>query len=482
MGNASSNPGQLAKPKDPVPPTIRAPDDSAAVLPRDDSDKPAVTFSLDLNASDLKPRIIPSKPEADRTRLPSSPSLVLDPPKPMSASPVKIIRTPAEDPKRSPFRSRGAKSASKNREEAAKSQTLGSVRDEGPVKIIVTPKSSSRSAHPDSESESSATPQSPVKVVVTPPGTEALNLFSENVSNEPVFMTTGPQQKDEAPPSGRNLLPILRIPSGPVISQPSGRQANSLPPINVTELMIAEPVGDEDGSRRALLIGVNYFNTPSANAGYGLCGIRLGEMSTYLRSIGYDDQVQLLEDPNAVTPTLPTRQNILDALTRLGQATKIHDYLVVYFYGLTEDGEIRAMDDRISAGMLYDNFLRHLPAGSHIRIIFDMCDELKLELPCKYIWDGPKSVTQTLSIAADIVAIGAEFPKSISYPMTQGALTWAFLQSCMEIRRSGKYTMNYNWKSILTMISLKLRQNNYDQIAALYTKTEQAKRERMDLV
>jgi hypothetical protein len=445
-----------------------------------DNQKPnddLVTFEINIDKSKLKPRIVG---KTDIKVIPVDRSQVNLPPPILEAPVAKKIATPAEDPNRSPFRHKKGKKAAKVEKQNFNDHTpLGSVRDAGPVVITSSPKviKHVETNKPDSDEV-------------------AMNLFGNDsdpavgVSHDPVFMTTASQNKESILPS----LPVMSrslSKENREIVQLSGRKANDLGPVKVEgKGLTPRPVRQPETPvevYRAVLIGINYLNRPDnlRNQLPHLCISRIQEMSAYLRTIGFDEQTFLTDDPDQQDEvTLPNSRNILDALARLAGQTKPRDKLFIYFYGVTGKNCWRTTDGVITSEQLYSECLSILPAGSNTRIIMDLCQpSVNLQLPYKYVYNGPKNIVACLPLAGNVLCITSETVDSDGgYPVGQGALTFAFLQSCMEIRNSGKFTLDYNWKSLMAMITFKLMQNNYDQVPVLYGQNATTRGQTVDVI
>lgn len=434
-----------------------------------------VTFEINIDKSKLKPRIVG---KADIKVIPVDRSQVNLPPPVLEAPVVKKIATPAEDPNRSPFRHKKGKKAAKVEKQNFNDHTpLGSVRDAGPVVITSSPKVIK---HVETNKTSSN-------------DEVAMNLFGNDsdpavgVSHDPVFMTTASQNKESVISISPN---ISKSPNREIV-QLSGRKANDLGPVKVEgKGLTPRPVRQPETPvevYRAVLIGINYLNRSDnlRNQLPHLCISRIQEMSAYLRTIGFDEQTFLTDDPDQQDEvTLPNSRNILDALARLAGQTKPRDKLFIYFYGVSGRDCWRTTDGIITSEQLYNECLSILPAGSNTRIIMDLCQpSVNLQLPYKYVYNGPKNIVACLPLAGNVLCITSETVDSDGgYPVGQGALTFAFLQSCMEIRNSGKFTLDYNWKSLMAMITFKLMQNNYDQVPVLYGQNATTRGQTVDVI
>ncbi len=162
--------------------------------------------------------------------------------------------------------------------------------------------------------------------------------------------------------------------------------------------------------KRALLIGINYFNTPAELAG---CINDVLDMKILLEEHGYTTTLltDTPADPKHTLPDAPTHANILRELTRLAAATKTGDTLYVHYSGHgaqlsdrtsidnprvdEEDGfdECLCPVDCIAGGKslfirddtIFDVLVAPLPAGSKLRVVFDACHSgSALDLPLRW--------------------------------------------------------------------------------------------------
>ncbi|KAI9804137.1 MAG: hypothetical protein M1825_001539 [Sarcosagium campestre] len=159
------------------------------------------------------------------------------------------------------------------------------------------------------------------------------------------------------------------------------------------------------GRRKALLIGINYFNQRGQLRG---CINDVKNMSTYLnQNFGYarEDMVILTDDQqNAMSQ--PTKQNILRAMHWLVKDAKPNDSLFFHYSGhggQTEDLDgdeddgydevIYPVDFRTSGHIvddqMHDIMVRRLAPGVRLTAIFDSCHSgSALDLPYIYSTQG----------------------------------------------------------------------------------------------
>ncbi|WWC61496.1 uncharacterized protein I303_104080 [Kwoniella dejecticola CBS 10117] len=160
------------------------------------------------------------------------------------------------------------------------------------------------------------------------------------------------------------------------------------------------------GTRKALLIGINYFGTKGELAG---CINDVHNVQKFIcERFGYRpaDIVVLTDDVND-SRTLPTRENIIRGMQWLVQGAQRDDALFFHYSGhgtQTEDldGDEGDDDDEAicpldyeSAGLIVDDDSDHefmvkpLPAGCRLTAIFDSCHSgTVMDLPYVYSTEG----------------------------------------------------------------------------------------------
>ncbi|KAI9894216.1 MAG: Ca(2+)-dependent cysteine protease [Vezdaea aestivalis] len=160
-----------------------------------------------------------------------------------------------------------------------------------------------------------------------------------------------------------------------------------------------------NGSRKALLIGINYFNQRGQLRG---CINDVKNMSTYLnQNFGYarEDMV-ILTDDQQNPMSQPTKANILRAMHWLVKDAKANDSLFFHYSG--HGGQTKDLDgdeddgydeviypvDFRTANFIVDDemhriMVERLPAGTRLTAIFDSCHSgSALDLPYIYSTSG----------------------------------------------------------------------------------------------
>ncbi|WOO76542.1 Metacaspase-1 [Vanrija pseudolonga] len=159
------------------------------------------------------------------------------------------------------------------------------------------------------------------------------------------------------------------------------------------------------GKRKALLIGINYFNQQGQLRG---CINDVQNVKRFLQSkYGYrDEDMVILTDDTRNPRQMPTKQNMIQAMHWLVQGAQPNDSLFFHYSGhggQTEDldgDEDDGMDEVIypvdfkQAGHIVDDemhaiMVRPLPPGCRLTAIFDSCHSATaLDLPYVYSTEG----------------------------------------------------------------------------------------------
>ncbi|OCF55078.1 metacaspase [Kwoniella mangroviensis CBS 10435] len=174
-----------------------------------------------------------------------------------------------------------------------------------------------------------------------------------------------------------------------------------------------------NGTRKALLIGINYFGTAGELAG---CINDAHNVQRFIcERFGYipADIVMLTDDTNDPR-TLPTRENIIKGMRWLVEGAQRDDALFLHYSGhgtQTEDldGDEGDDDDEAicpldyeTAGLIIDEDTNHelvvkpLPAGCRLTAIFDSCHSgTVMDLPYVYSTEGTIKEPDLLSEAKE---------------------------------------------------------------------------------
>lgn len=266
-----------------------------------------------------------------------------------------------------------------------------------------------------------------------------------------------------------------------------------------------------EGTKRALLIGINYFNTSSELHG---CHNDIDNMRRYLTDLGYSE-FAVLKDSRADTflPTaksIPTKANILSAMKEAIKKTQAGDTLYIHYSGhgsYLRDQNGDESDNRdecicpvdypqtkgIDSGFIRDDdmntiLVKGLAEGAKLRVCFDSCHSgSALDLPI--LWNSSQrfQFENTSKVGKDIVFISGCMDEQTSADayingQSSGAMTWALLDVLCDIKKSGKHASEWSWKELIQMMRFALRKARYDQIPQLSLVSQEQITEKVDLI
>lgn len=249
-------------------------------------------------------------------------------------------------------------------------------------------------------------------------------------------------------------------------------------------------------SKKALLIGINYFDTSSQLNG---CHNDVDAVHELLVNIfGFrPENVEVLKDTpgdsNHKLADCPTRRNIVASMKELVKNSVAGDTLFVHYSGhgsWTKDlnGEepdkrdemICTVDDnQILDDELNQMLVKDLPAGVKLRCLFDSCHSGSvLDLP--YSWnflDRAKLENERMvGTEKDCMMIsGCRDPQTSADAWIsgdakyQGAMTWGFLKSLNEaglinVETKDDAEKKVSWKNVLINMRTHLKNGGYEQI------------------
>lgn len=207
------------------------------------------------------------------------------------------------------------------------------------------------------------------------------------------------------PPQHSQIPPAAHSPAGYAHSRgapqpPSGIQHASTPGGGQIDYRYSQGTG----KRKALLIGINYYNTRSQLRG---CINDVKNVQRFLLNWGYKpEDMVILTDDQSNPMSMPTRANITRAIGWLVNGAQPNDSLFWHYSGHGGQAKDRVGDeadgydetilpvDYKTAGQiiddeLYDRMVRPLPAGARLTAIFDSCHSgTALDLPYVYSTKG----------------------------------------------------------------------------------------------
>jgi len=172
---------------------------------------------------------------------------------------------------------------------------------------------------------------------------------------------------------------------------------------------------DCTGNKRAVLIGINYFNSKFQLGG---CINDVKNIKKFkIEKYGYkESNMKVLTDDQLDTELIPTRENIIKAIKWLVQDPKPNDSYFFHYSGHggqledktgeEEDGfdETIMPVDFLTKGQIIDDDLHELmvaplPAGVRLTVIFDCCHSgTVLDLPYIYSTRGVIKESNVLSL------------------------------------------------------------------------------------
>jgi hypothetical protein len=232
-------------------------------------------------------------------------------------------------------------------------------------------------------------------------------------------------------------------------------------------------------NKKALLIGINYINTPYQLNG---CIDDTNRMKDLLSSYGFND-FKILTD---LSPTNPTQMNILNELKKLIVNAKAGDVLFFYYSGhgsysydrnrdetdgkdemLVSSDLQPVLDDELKT-ILQNNLSREVT----IIGLFDSCHSgTILDLKYTYLdsnnYDKYSENDKVTECNGNVIMISGCMDTQTSMEAfinnkAQGALTWSFIDCINK-------TPNCSWRELLKTMRDLLKSNEFSQIPQLST-------------
>lgn len=232
-------------------------------------------------------------------------------------------------------------------------------------------------------------------------------------------------------------------------------------------------------NKKALLVGINYINTPYALSG---CVDDVNRMKDLLSQRGFSS-FQLLTDSTSLKPT---KQNILNELRKMIVNAVPGDILFFYFSGhgsYTYDrngDEIDGKDEMIISsdlqGILDDELKTILSNGIKREVtlvgLFDSCHSgTMFDLKFNYLdsndYDKYTENDKVTECDGNVIMISGCMDVQTSVEAfidnkAQGAMTWSFIETINK-------TPNYSWRELVKSMRSLLRNNSFPQIPQLST-------------
>jgi hypothetical protein len=229
-------------------------------------------------------------------------------------------------------------------------------------------------------------------------------------------------------------------------------------------------------NKNALLVGINYLNTPYQLNG---CIDDTKRMHELLSTLGFKN-IKILTD---VTPIKPTKTEILNQLTQLIKNATSGDVLFFYYSGHgsntydTNGDETDKTDEMLVSldlkPVLDDelkNILKtYMKSGVTLIGLFDSCHSgTVLDLKYQYSYNGTFTENDKVTECnGNVLMISGCMDEQTSVEAyvnnkLQGALTWCFIDSINK-------NSNSSWRELLKTISEKLQENGFTQKPQLTT-------------
>jgi len=256
-------------------------------------------------------------------------------------------------------------------------------------------------------------------------------------------------------------------------------------------------------SKKAVLIGINYFGTESELQG---CQNDVNNMKKMLTNVFdfHENNITILKDlpndPHHRDHMSPTRDNILRELKKLVSESKAGDKLFVQYSGhgswVKETGDNRnELDGRTETIYLVDKkeitddelneiLIKQLPKGVQLRCIFDSCHSGTV-VDMTYRWNFVDLVSvENVALVGEthdcmMISGCQDSQTSADAPVRilggreyQGAMTWAFITSMKEFgfdyeRGATPGSEMPLWKDLMFKIRSHIMRGQYTQIPQL---------------
>lgn len=275
--------------------------------------------------------------------------------------------------------------------------------------------------------------------------------------------------KNETPLPKTNVSPYTPVPITQLRLTPPQRYF----PLKVKTIMEPSvfnveksiiPETPHEPQKRAILIGISYFNTD-----HELKGSRddIYSMYAFLISAGYHDILILtddIKDVNFNDSCCPTKGRILSKLSEFVTKTKSSDTLFIHYSGRVGEGNnlIRSIDNFITYEELNDILIKPFPDGARLRVIMDGNFNQKI---------------LDLSISKDVILIHGYLDKKIDESILingrfHGAITWAFMVSMQKLSIFDGVFQKWDWKDLFYQMRFQLISNGFNQMPKIFSTDE----------
>ncbi len=245
-------------------------------------------------------------------------------------------------------------------------------------------------------------------------------------------------------------------------------------------------------TKRALLIGINYFGTSGQLRG---CQEDIKNIKEYLQTKGFTEFTTLKDskfDKSHTKPDCPTKNNILAAMKNLIATSVTGDTLWVHYSGHGSHMNVKPGDtserdgqdecicpvdydfNKLDNGFIRDNEMNHilvagLPQGVKLRVCFDSCHSgSALDLP--YMWTtGMQTLRESsLIVDRDVIFISGCRDEQTSADATingkaSGAMTWSLLEALDNCKEQ----LQLHWEDLIANMRELLKRDGYSQVPQL---------------
>lgn len=240
------------------------------------------------------------------------------------------------------------------------------------------------------------------------------------------------------------------------------------------EFKVAKPI-----NKKALLIGVNYTNTPYELSG---CIDDANRVNELLEKRGFTTRTMITD----VTNIKPTKQNILNEFKNIIENAKAGDIIFFYFSGHgsymyeTNSDELDKKDEMIISSDLqgvFDDELKSILSTYMKREVtvvglFDSCHsgtifDLKFQYLDSSNYENYTENDRVTECNGNVLMISGCMDSQTSAEalintIAQGAMTWSFIECINK-------TPNSSWRELLKSMRDILKTNSFTQIPQLST-------------
>lgn len=236
-------------------------------------------------------------------------------------------------------------------------------------------------------------------------------------------------------------------------------------------------------SKKAFLIGLNYYNTNYELKG---CINDVINIEEKYKTLGFTEFVRRIERSGCE----PTISETLKDLEKFITSSKPGDLLAFHYSGHgswemdkngdekdKRDEKICLLDGWVHDDVLYQIMVKNLPIGVKLRCLFDCCNSgTIIDLPYRYqeSWAGytienvavgsaGKDVIMISGCRDDQTSADAWIPEN---KKSEGAMTWAWLKT---LQWMDKNMHKATWKDIVSKMRFTLVKSGYTQVPQLGT-------------